>query len=99
VQLDGRLGILAEDVDLRRRLEHEVAVFALLEREPILPKRLVEIALLAEREPEIVARELAVAAHLHLATAPLLAGRDGVLVALRLILLDGQIRLRARQRG
>src|SRR5690348_18334900 len=77
IQLQRRFGILAQNVDLGHRLEHEVLVLALLEGEAIFAQRLREISLLPEGESEIVARETSVTRDLHLASPALLARRDG----------------------
>ena len=56
-----------EQVHLGHRLQHEVALLAALERDLVLAQRLGVVALAAEREAEVVVRELAFAAHLQLA--------------------------------
>jgi hypothetical protein len=53
VQLQGRSQLPAEQVNLGHGLQVEPSVLSRLERQPVLPQRLVVIALLPEREAEI----------------------------------------------
>ena len=90
-----RFGVLAhQQVHLGHRLQHEIALFPALERDLVLAKRLGVVALAAEREAEVVARELPFAAHLQLA----FGGRLGF-GARHALRIDREIGVRARQRG
>src|SRR5947207_8260678 len=98
IQLEGGLRVLAKDVHLGHRLQHEVLVFALLQRETVFAQCFHEVALLPEGEAQIVSSQPSFSSNLHLAPATLLARSDGLFIALWPPLLEGQVRLRARQR-
>ena len=88
-----RIGEVAlEEMDFGHRLAHQLPILAAFDREPILPQRLRVVALLPEREPEIVVRQLARLRDLGrgLVAQPLL-GR----FTLRAIAFQRKIRLRA----
>ena len=95
VQLERVREVTLEEVDLRHRLAHQLAILAALDREPILAQCLRVVALLAEREPQVVVRQLAALGHLRrgLLAQPLL-GR----LPLGAVAFQREIRLRARQR-
>ncbi len=57
VQLERRTQLPPQQVHLRHRLEVEPAILAGLEREPVLPQRLVVIPLLPERQAEVEVSE------------------------------------------
>src|SRR5438034_11833597 len=83
-----------QEVELRHRLERQAPVLAALQRQPIFLQRLVVVALLAERESEVVVGELVALHHLGLggeALASLLA------LALRGVALEREVGLRARE--
>ena len=95
VQLE-RIGEVAlEEMHFRHRLAHQPAILAALDREAVLAQRLGVVALLPEREAEVVMRELAALDDLGrgmLAQAVL--GR----LAFGAVALQRQVGLRARQR-
>ena len=96
IKLERGFGVLSKKVHFGHRLQHEVAVLALLERQLVLAQRFDEVTLLPECETEVVAGEPPFAGDLHLAAAPLLAGGHRFLVTLGTPLLEGEVRLRAR---
>src|SRR5258708_11811097 len=82
-------------MDFRDRLAHELAILAALDREAVLAQRLGVVALLPEREAEVVMRELAALGDLGrglLAQAVL--GR----LAFGAVALQREVGLRPRQR-
>src|SRR2546426_5705438 len=94
VQLERRQ-VALQEVELRHRLERQPPVLAALQRQPVFLQRLVVVALLAERESEVVVGELVALHHLGLrgeALASLLA------LALRGVTLEREIGLRAGER-
>ena len=95
VQLE-RIGEVAlEEVHLGHRLAHEAPIFPTLDRQAILAQRLRVVALLPEREPEVVVRELAALGDFRRRLlAQALLGR----LALGAVTLQGKIRLRPRER-
>ena len=99
VERDRALGILAQQVHLGHRLQHERPILAAFERKLVLALRLGVVALLPEREPEVVVREFHALAHLHhaLRAALVNAGRQ-LRVPAQLALVDREVGLRARQR-
>jgi hypothetical protein len=99
VQLDRRLGILLDQVQLGHRLHHELAVLAPLERVLVGLHRLGDVALLPVGEPQRVLRERLPFGdgHLLLRAARLPAGEQG-LVLLGVVLVEREVRLRALER-
>ena len=91
-----RLGkVPLQQEDLRHRLTHDAAILAALDRQPILAQRFRVIAFLAERETEVVMRQLVPFRHLGRGVRPhALLGR----LPLGAIALQRQIRLRPRER-
>src|ERR1051325_3371057 len=64
VQLERRGEVVLQQVHLRHRLQRQPPVLAPLQRQAILPQRLVVVALLPEGEPEVVVRQLVPFHHL-----------------------------------
>ena len=91
VQRQRFAGLAHQQVHLRHRLQHEIAILAAIESDAVLAHRLGVVSLAAERETEVVVRELPLDRHLQLAL-----GRRAV--AAGPLLLDREVRVRARQR-
>ena len=104
VELERRRMVPPQQVHLRHRLQHERAVLARLQRHAVFAQRLGEVALLPEREPELVVREriplqrYAIGIGACAARPPRLPRLRGLL-ALRHQPLEREVRLRPRQHG
>ena len=95
VQLERVAEVALQEVNLRHRLADEAAVLAALDREAVFTQRLRVVALLPEREAEIVMRELGALGDLGRRHVPQpLLGR----LAFGAVALERQVRLGARQR-
>ena len=88
-------------MDFRHCLEHERTILASVERFGVLAQRFAKVALLPEGEAEVELRELAFGLHLHRGDAHRRARRRRLyrFPLLRAPLFDGEVRVRARQRG
>ena len=95
VELERVREVALEEVHLRHRLAHQPPILAALDREAIFAERFGVIALLPEREPEVVMRQLAAFHHFRrgLLAQPVL-GR----LALGAVPLQRQVGLRACER-
>src|SRR5213079_3738973 len=85
-----------QEVELRHRLERQAPVLAALQRQPVFLQRLVVVALLAERESEVVVGERVALHHLGLrgeTLASLLA------LALGGVTLEREVGLRSGERS
>ena len=98
IELDGGRRILLQEMHLGHCLPHEIFILVSLEREIVLLERFGVIALLAEGETEVVVREMAVGGQLERGRAALLARGHELVVPRRVVAIEGEVRLCARER-